>query len=59
MPGGWRKSSFSGQDSDCVEVSDAAGRVFVRDTKDRGGPVLGFTSGQWRRLTVALKQAAG
>ncbi|HET6192111.1 MAG TPA: DUF397 domain-containing protein, partial [Trebonia sp.] len=37
----WRKSTFSGGNGgDCVEVGQQAGRVLVRDTKDRAGAVL-------------------
>lgn len=36
----WKKASFSGQDSDCVEVSN---QDRVRDSKNPDGPVLRFT----------------
>lgn len=37
----WRKSSFSGPDTNCVEWADAGNEILVRDTKDNGtGPVL-------------------
>ena len=40
----WRKSSYSGDNGgECVEVA-TAGAVLVRDTADRGGPVLTFTT---------------
>lgn len=35
----WRKATFSGQDSDCVEVSN---RHRLRDSKNPDGPVLAF-----------------
>ncbi|GAA0916147.1 DUF397 domain-containing protein [Nonomuraea longicatena] len=45
----FRKSSFSGGNNDCVEVAtNLPGVVAVRDSKDRGGPVLTFTPGEWR-----------
>jgi len=31
------------------------GLVAVRDSKDRRGPVLLFTPGQWRAFTAAVK----
>jgi hypothetical protein len=39
----WRKSSFSGEKGDCVEVAPAVDGVAVRDSKDPDGPVLHFT----------------
>jgi hypothetical protein len=42
----WRKSTFSGTNG-CVEVAFVQGRVAVRDSKDRGGPVLVFTAHEW------------
>lgn len=50
----FRKSDKSG-DIGCVEVAfveDAAG---VRDTYDRGGPMLAFTAGEWERFTDAVR----
>ena len=35
-----------------------AGRVLVRDTKDRPGPVLAFTAPDWQRFTDQLKADA-
>jgi hypothetical protein len=42
----WRKSTRSGTNG-CVEVAFVDGRVAVRDSKDRGGPVLLFTAHEW------------
>ncbi len=40
----WFKSSYSGDNSLCVEVArDIPGFIPVRDSKDLGGPVLAFT----------------
>jgi Domain of unknown function (DUF397) len=51
----WRKSSYSGDNGgECVEVG-AAGTVLVRDTTDRSGPVLTFTSDAWRAFTTAIQ----
>ena len=51
----WRKSSYSGSNGgECVEIA-AAGTVLVRDTADRGGPVLTFTADAWRAFTAAIR----
>jgi Domain of unknown function (DUF397) len=42
----WSKSARSG-DNGCVEVAFVDDRVAVRDSKDRGGPVLVFTANEW------------
>jgi hypothetical protein len=42
----WRKSSWS-QMNGCVEVAFLEGGVAVRDSKDRRGPVLRFTTDEW------------
>jgi hypothetical protein len=52
----WRKSSFSGNGGDCVEVaSNRPGTVAVRDSKDKPGPTLGFTSGAWTAFVQAIQ----
>lgn len=44
----WRKSTYSGQ-GNCVEVGFLdGGQVAMRDSKDRGGPVLVFSYADWR-----------
>jgi hypothetical protein len=52
----WRKSSFSGSQANCVEVS-ASGRVLVRDTKNESGAVLRFTPAAWRRFAGQVKRS--
>lgn len=52
----WRTSSHSGANGDCVEVaSNLPGTVAVRDSKDRGGPVLLFSPGEWSAFVAAMK----
>jgi hypothetical protein len=50
----WRKSSYSGTGNDsCVEVAFAEA-VRVRDSKNVGGPVLGFSETAWRAFAAGL-----
>jgi hypothetical protein len=60
----WRKSSYSnGSGGSCVEIAGVGPRngvpgtrmVAARDSKDRSGPVLVFTSGQWRAFTARVR----
>jgi hypothetical protein len=52
----WRKSSYSGSNGgECVEVGGHHGRVLVRDTKDRQGPVLRVSPAAWRRFADGVK----
>jgi hypothetical protein len=53
----WRKSTRSSGNGNCVEFCAIEDRVVVRDTKDRGGPVLHFTDAGWRAFVGALKKA--
>ncbi len=48
---GWRKSSYSNDSGNCVEVTSADRFVAVRDTKQAGrGSLLEFTRSAWRRF---------
>jgi len=55
----WRKSSYSGNNGGaCIEAADHDGRVLVRDSTDRQGPVLRFGSAAWRIFTARLKTSS-
>jgi hypothetical protein len=51
----WHKSSGSGGGGECVEVAQWQSSVLVRDSGDRSGPVLAFTSAQWRGIVRRIK----
>ncbi|MFG3164060.1 DUF397 domain-containing protein [Streptomyces sp. NPDC048232] len=54
----WFKSSYSGSGGgDCVEVAPAPGTVHVRDSKDRQGPMLGFSHAEWSAFVAYARRA--
>lgn len=53
----WRKSRYSGNGGNCVEVADHDNRLLVRDTKNRAGVVLRFSPGVWRRFADQVKRS--
>lgn len=53
---GWRKKSTEGS---CVEVNHGTGgRVAVRDSKRRDGPMLIFNCNVWRTFLEHVRTAA-
>ncbi|MDX3191634.1 DUF397 domain-containing protein [Streptomyces sp. MN03-5084-2B] len=50
----WRKSTYSGQEAECVEVA-LAPVVRIRDTKDRPGGTLEITTRSWDALLTDLR----
>ncbi|ROO60920.1 uncharacterized protein DUF397 [Micromonospora sp. Llam0] len=55
----WFTSSRSGGNGGaCVEARRYAGRAEVRDSKDRTGPTLTFSTAQWGTFTTALQTCA-
>jgi hypothetical protein len=57
VAGVWRKSSYSNGQANCVEIrAGTPDTVAVRDSKDRGGPELAFTSEAWAAFVHGVKQ---
>jgi len=54
LNGRWRKSTYSLDNGNCVEVRMVDNSVELRDSKDRSGPVLRFTPHEWERLVFAI-----
>jgi hypothetical protein len=51
----WRTSRASAGAGECVEIAAASPFVLARDSRDRSGPVLSFTSGQWMGMLARIK----
>ncbi|MEU5509335.1 DUF397 domain-containing protein [Streptomyces fungicidicus] len=43
----WRKSSYSPDASNCVELATTPATVLIRDSKNASGPRLGFSPTTW------------
>jgi hypothetical protein len=56
--GDYRKSSRSMNNGNCLEAGSTPGAVMVRDTADRGGPVLAFPAGAWAAFTARITGGA-
>jgi hypothetical protein len=52
----WRKSSYSGSQPNCVEISASSAAIRVRDSKHRRGPTLGFARADWTQFAEAVSQ---
>ena len=48
----WRKSSYSGTESSCVEVAFGTDRAAVRDSKDPDGGALVLSPASFAALVV-------
>jgi hypothetical protein len=52
----WRKSSYSGDKTECVEIAPSEHGVLIRDTKDHGaGPVLSVDRARWAAFLTGLR----
>jgi hypothetical protein len=50
----WRKSSHSSNNG-CIEVARSGDQIAVRDSKDPSGPVLVFTTHEWRAFVNGVR----
>ena len=54
----WRKSRYSGNSGNCVEVALLHGLVAVRDSKDKESPVLLVTTDVWAHFIDEIKRSS-
>ncbi|HTJ71618.1 MAG TPA: DUF397 domain-containing protein [Actinospica sp.] len=52
----WRKSTFSGNQGNCVEVADLPdGGIAVRHSKAPAGPVIEYTEAEWEAFLKGVR----
>jgi hypothetical protein len=52
----WRKSTHSTGNGNCVEFAALpSDNLAVRDSKDKTGPILRFSSSEWRAFVAGVK----
>jgi hypothetical protein len=52
----WRKSTASGDSGgQCVEVASSSKFVFVRDSRNQGGPGLVFSVRRWTEFLSGIR----
>jgi hypothetical protein len=52
----WRKSSYSGNGNNCVEIAAADGLIAVRDTTNRDDVTKIFTARTWQQFTGRVRR---
>jgi hypothetical protein len=50
----WRKSTYSGNSGNCVEVCAESGRLSIRDSKSPDRGRLHLSAAQWAQLRQRL-----
>ncbi|WP_190812662.1 DUF397 domain-containing protein [Saccharopolyspora pogona] len=56
MPDGWRKSSYSSSQTNCVEVGRFGDGAAIRDTKNRAAGYFTTNGKQWANFINAVKE---
>jgi hypothetical protein len=52
---GWRRSTYSFSNGNCVEVAGIGTVIAVRDSQDQDGPQLTFAPERWAAFAAAVK----
>ena len=53
----WRKSRFSADTGNCVEITSMSVSILVRDSQDVAGPVLTVSPAQWGHFIVHIRNS--
>ncbi|MDL4813561.1 DUF397 domain-containing protein [Actinomadura opuntiae] len=51
----WHTSTYTGSGGNCIEIACRDEAVYVRDSKNRSGPVLVITRADWWYLLHAIR----
>jgi hypothetical protein len=57
-PPTWRKSTYSADSDNCVEVRTMPGSIDVRDSKNPDGGKLTVSAGEWKSFIARIKSGA-
>ena len=52
----WRKSSYSADQGNCIEIATQNAYVLVRDSTDLNGPRLEVASAQWEHFLARIRK---
>ncbi|MDX3386663.1 DUF397 domain-containing protein [Streptomyces niveiscabiei] len=52
----WRKSSYSAETSNCLEIAPAPTTIHIRDSKTPTTPHLTFPHSAWARFLTQVRQ---
>jgi hypothetical protein len=54
----WRKSSYSSDTANCVEVASSLDFIHVRDSKDSSLTAISYATASWRTFIDAVRADA-
>ncbi|MFI2640441.1 DUF397 domain-containing protein [Streptomyces sp. NPDC018610] len=54
----WRKSTYSGDSSNCIEIAPTPTAIHIRDSKDGAAPHLTVTPSAWADFLRLARRAA-
>jgi Domain of unknown function (DUF397) len=55
----WRKATYSTGNGACVEVASLRGILAIRDSQDKGGPIMMCGKPTWESFVAAIQASEG